>query len=119
MTPNDIDNRRRMCGIGVAPVTPAKFAIFRIQQRQPSRRGSRAAGQVPREGGRAPISVEGERWVLAEVSMTGMQIGGHFEPREWRSGRRLAQRSRAVARFQRLPDDSRLCEPAFLRVAAQ
>ena len=32
MTQNDIDNGRLICLIGMAPVTPAEFAIFRIGQ---------------------------------------------------------------------------------------
>ena len=33
MTPDDIDNERRICLIGIAPVKPAEFVIFRIQQK--------------------------------------------------------------------------------------
>jgi phage tail sheath protein FI len=32
MTQDDIDNRRLICYIGVAPVKPADFIIFRITQ---------------------------------------------------------------------------------------
>jgi len=32
MTQNDIDNGRLICLIGVAPVKPAEFVIFRIGQ---------------------------------------------------------------------------------------
>ncbi len=32
MTQNDIDNGRLICQIGIAPVKPAEFVIFRIQQ---------------------------------------------------------------------------------------
>jgi phage tail sheath protein FI len=32
MTQNDIDNGRLACVIGIAPVKPAEFVIFRIQQ---------------------------------------------------------------------------------------
>jgi hypothetical protein len=32
MTQNDIDNGRLICEIGIAPVKPAEFVIFRIQQ---------------------------------------------------------------------------------------
>jgi hypothetical protein len=32
MTQNDIDNGRLICEIGVAPVRPAEFVIFRIGQ---------------------------------------------------------------------------------------
>jgi Bacteriophage tail sheath protein len=31
MTQDDIDNGRLICVIGVAPVTPAKFVIFRAE----------------------------------------------------------------------------------------
>lgn len=31
MTVDDINNGRLICVIGVAPVTPAKFVIFRIR----------------------------------------------------------------------------------------
>ena len=32
MTRDDIDNGRLVCVIGIAPVKPAEFVIFRIQQ---------------------------------------------------------------------------------------
>ncbi|MCB0202821.1 MAG: phage tail sheath family protein, partial [Anaerolineae bacterium] len=32
MTPNDLDNGRLVCLIGVSPVRPAEFVIFRIGQ---------------------------------------------------------------------------------------
>jgi phage tail sheath protein FI len=32
MTQNDIDNGRLVCLIGVAPIKPAEFVIFRIGQ---------------------------------------------------------------------------------------
>jgi hypothetical protein len=32
MTPDDIDNGRLICEIGIAPNKPAEFVIFRIQQ---------------------------------------------------------------------------------------
>ena len=32
MTQDDIDNGRLICVIGIAPVKPAEFVIFRIQQ---------------------------------------------------------------------------------------
>jgi phage tail sheath protein FI len=32
MTQNDIDNGRLICEVGVAPVKPAEFVIFRIGQ---------------------------------------------------------------------------------------
>jgi phage tail sheath protein FI len=32
MTQDDIDNGRLICVIGIAPVRPAEFVIFRIQQ---------------------------------------------------------------------------------------
>ena len=34
MTPDDIDNGRLICIIGVAPVKPAEFVIFRLAQFQ-------------------------------------------------------------------------------------
>ena len=33
MTQDDIDNGRLVCVIGVAPVKPAEFVIFRISQK--------------------------------------------------------------------------------------
>jgi uncharacterized protein len=39
MTQNDIDNGRLICLIGVAPVRPAEFVIFRIGQWTAERRG--------------------------------------------------------------------------------
>ena len=33
MTQNDLDNGRMICLIGVAPVKPAEFVIFRIGQK--------------------------------------------------------------------------------------
>jgi hypothetical protein len=33
MTQDDIDNGRLICEIGIAPVKPAEFVIFRIQQK--------------------------------------------------------------------------------------
>ena len=33
MTQDDIDNGRLICYIGIAPVKPAEFVIFRIQQK--------------------------------------------------------------------------------------
>jgi phage tail sheath protein FI len=33
MTPDDIDNGRLICLIGIAPVKPAEFVIFRISQK--------------------------------------------------------------------------------------
>jgi phage tail sheath protein FI len=33
MTQDDIDNGRLICVIGIAPVFPAEFVIFRIQQK--------------------------------------------------------------------------------------
>lgn len=33
MTQNDIDNGRLICLIGMAPVKPAEFVIFRIGQK--------------------------------------------------------------------------------------
>ena len=33
MTQDDIDNGRLICVIGVAPVKPAEFVIFRITQK--------------------------------------------------------------------------------------
>ena len=33
MTADDLDNGRLICDIGVAPVKPAEFVIFRIHQR--------------------------------------------------------------------------------------
>ncbi|TML05135.1 MAG: phage tail sheath family protein [Actinobacteria bacterium] len=33
MTVDDIDNGRLVCEIGIAPVKPAEFVIFRIQQK--------------------------------------------------------------------------------------
>jgi hypothetical protein len=33
MSPDDIDNGRLICEIGIAPVKPAEFVIFRIQQK--------------------------------------------------------------------------------------
>ena len=35
MTQDDIDNGRLICVIGIAPVKPAEFVIFRIQQKTP------------------------------------------------------------------------------------
>ena len=32
MTQDDIDNGRLICNIGIAPVKPAEFVIFRITQ---------------------------------------------------------------------------------------
>jgi hypothetical protein len=32
MTPGDIDSGRLICLVGVAPVAPAEFVIFRISQ---------------------------------------------------------------------------------------
>ena len=32
MTPHDLDNGRLICLIGVAPLQPAEFVIFRIRQ---------------------------------------------------------------------------------------
>ena len=32
MTQNDIDNGRMICQIGIAPVKPAEFVIFRVGQ---------------------------------------------------------------------------------------
>ena len=32
MTQDDINNGRLVCVIGIAPVKPAEFVIFRIQQ---------------------------------------------------------------------------------------
>ena len=32
MTQDDIDNGRLICEIGIAPVKPAEFVIFRIRQ---------------------------------------------------------------------------------------
>ena len=32
MTQNDLDNGRLVCVVGVAPVTPAEFVIFRLGQ---------------------------------------------------------------------------------------
>lgn len=32
MTKNDFDNGRMICQIGIAPVKPAKFVIFRVGQ---------------------------------------------------------------------------------------
>lgn len=34
MTKDDIDNGRLICVIGVAPVKPAEFVVFRITQKQ-------------------------------------------------------------------------------------
>jgi phage tail sheath protein FI len=39
MTQNDIDNGRLICLVGVAPVRPAEFVIFRIGQWTAERRG--------------------------------------------------------------------------------
>jgi phage tail sheath protein FI len=33
MTPDDLDNGRLICLIGVAPVQPAEFLIFRLSQK--------------------------------------------------------------------------------------
>jgi hypothetical protein len=33
MTPDDIDNGRLICYIGMAPVKPAEFVIFRFSQK--------------------------------------------------------------------------------------
>ncbi len=33
MTQDDIDNGRLICVVGIAPVKPAEFVIFRIQQK--------------------------------------------------------------------------------------
>ena len=33
MTPDDLDNGRLICLIGIAPVKPAEFVIFRISQK--------------------------------------------------------------------------------------
>ena len=33
MSPDDLDNGRLICEIGIAPVKPAEFVIFRIQQK--------------------------------------------------------------------------------------
>ena len=33
MTQNDIDNGRLVCVVGLAPVKPAEFLVFRIQRR--------------------------------------------------------------------------------------
>jgi phage tail sheath protein FI len=33
MTQNDLDNGRLVCLIGIAPVRPAEFVIFRIGQK--------------------------------------------------------------------------------------
>jgi len=33
MTQDDVDNGRLICVIGIAPVKPAEFVIFRIQQK--------------------------------------------------------------------------------------
>ena len=33
MTQDDIDNGRLICQIGIAPVKPAEFVIFRITQK--------------------------------------------------------------------------------------
>jgi len=35
MTDDDIENGRLICYVGVAPVRPAEFVIFRIGQRRP------------------------------------------------------------------------------------
>lgn len=39
MTQNDLDNGRLVCEIGVAPVKPAEFVIFRISQWTADRKG--------------------------------------------------------------------------------
>jgi hypothetical protein len=39
MTQDDIDNGRLICIIGIAPVKPAEFVIFRIQQKTRDARG--------------------------------------------------------------------------------
>ena len=39
MTQNDLDNGRMICLIGVAPLKPAEFVIFRIGQWTADRRG--------------------------------------------------------------------------------
>jgi len=36
MTQDDIDNGRLICKIGIAPVKPAEFVIFRITQKTAS-----------------------------------------------------------------------------------
>ena len=33
MSPDDLDNGRLICLIGIAPVKPAEFVIFRISQK--------------------------------------------------------------------------------------
>jgi len=40
MTQNDIDNGRLICLIGMAPVKPAEFVIFRIGQHTAEGRGT-------------------------------------------------------------------------------
>ncbi len=48
MTQNDFDNGRMICEVGVAPVKPAKFVVFRIWfQLRASRVAVIATGRVP------------------------------------------------------------------------
>ena len=37
MTQDDVDNGRLVCMVGVAPVKPAEFVIFRIEQKTQER----------------------------------------------------------------------------------
>ena len=45
MTQDDIDNGRLICYIGIAPVKPAEFVIFRISQKTAGGSGARRFGQ--------------------------------------------------------------------------
>ena len=47
MTQNDLDNGRLVCTIGVAPVHPAEFVIFRIGQWTADRK---VESQIPSQG---------------------------------------------------------------------
>ncbi|WP_348063300.1 hypothetical protein [Roseateles sp.] len=38
MTQNDLDNGRLVCLVGVAPLKPAEFVIFRVGQRTADRK---------------------------------------------------------------------------------
>ena len=85
MTQDDIDNGRLICVIGIAPVKPAEFVIFRIQQKTletPARltalRSKGGATHAARLSGTIRTAAYNFQVIVTGVSDDGRAVKGSF-----------------------------------------
>ena len=88
MTQNDLDNGRLVCLIGVAPLRPAEFVIFRIGQWTADREGLERTAKGDDDGSPARPTVR------------PVQLPGRPGHRQHRRARRPASRSAAASAWR-------------------